>query len=160
VPSEFQSKLREVGRSPKPLTWLTYHHVRCLPLVYFFMEKPSKELSIIRIMSRYFSNVGLLALLLLSTWHVITWELDLRIAFLTPIALIFLGPSSRDLYSTMLFVHWKSNLAAYEVFTFKGDVMMVPHQPQRIPMSHQRKPSKQLLLECPTHLVCWVSNQQ
>jgi hypothetical protein len=42
------------------------------PLGIFFTEKPSKEASNLRTASRYFSSFGSLALLLLSTWHVMT----------------------------------------------------------------------------------------
>jgi hypothetical protein len=46
------------------------------PLGIFFTEKPSKEASILRTVSRYFSSFGSLALLLLSMWPMITCEPD------------------------------------------------------------------------------------
>jgi hypothetical protein len=49
------------------------------PLGIFFTEKPSKESSILRTLSIYFSSFGSLALLLLSRCPVITWELDFKI---------------------------------------------------------------------------------
>jgi hypothetical protein len=44
------------------------------PLGIFFTEKPSKEASNLRTVSKYFSSFGSLALLLLSTWPEMTWE--------------------------------------------------------------------------------------
>jgi hypothetical protein len=82
------------------------------PLRIFFIEKPSKEASILRTISRYFSSFGSHALLLLSMWHVITCESDLRIALLIPIALSFRSPKRRVSYSAMLFVQLNSSLAA------------------------------------------------
>lgn len=70
----------------------------------FFNVNPSKEDSILRTVSRYFSKAGFFALLDLSTWHVTTGESDFKTAFLTPIALSFLRPSNRASYSAMLFV--------------------------------------------------------
>jgi hypothetical protein len=57
------------------------------PLGIFFTEKPSKEASNLRTASKYFSSFGSLALLLLSTWLVTTYESDLRTILLIPIAL-------------------------------------------------------------------------
>jgi hypothetical protein len=82
------------------------------PLGIFFTEKPSKEASSIRTVSKYFSSFGSLALLLLSTWPEMTWELVLRISLLIPIAFSFRSPNRRASYSAMLFVQLKSNLAA------------------------------------------------
>jgi hypothetical protein len=82
------------------------------PLGMFFTEKPSKEASILRTMSRYFSSFGSLALLLLSTCPMMTCESDLRIALLIPIALSFRSPNRRTSYSAMLFVQLNYNLAA------------------------------------------------
>jgi hypothetical protein len=42
------------------------------PLGIFFKEKPSKEASNLRNVSKYFSSIGSLALLLLSTWPAMT----------------------------------------------------------------------------------------
>jgi hypothetical protein len=60
----------------------------------------------------------------------------LRIDLHTPIALSFLKIRSRALYSAMLFVHRNCNLAAYDVFTLDGDMIIVvapapkdPHEP-------------------------------
>jgi hypothetical protein len=68
----------------------------------FFTEKPSKETSILQTVSRYFSSFGSLALLLLSTWPMMTCESDLRIALLIFIALSFRSPKRRAPYSAML----------------------------------------------------------
>jgi hypothetical protein len=62
-------------------------------------------------MSRYFSSFGSLALLLLSTYPMMTCESDLRIALLIPIDLSFRSPKRTASYSTMLFVQLNSNLA-------------------------------------------------
>jgi hypothetical protein len=78
------------------------------PLGIFFIEKPSKEASSLQIVSKYFSSFGSLALLLLSTWPEMTWELVLRIALLTPIAFSLRSPNRRASYSAMLFVQLKS----------------------------------------------------
>jgi hypothetical protein len=59
------------------------------PLRICFTEKPSKEVSNLQTVSKYFSSFGSLALLLLSTWPEITWELVLRIVLLIPIAFNF-----------------------------------------------------------------------
>jgi hypothetical protein len=56
----------EVG-APVPLIWLANLPVHCLLSGYFFTENPSKEASILRTVSRYFSSFGSLALLLLLT---------------------------------------------------------------------------------------------
>jgi hypothetical protein len=82
------------------------------PLGLFFTEKPSKEASILRTVSKYFSSFRSLALLLLSTWPEMTWESVLRIALLIPIAFSFRSPRRRASYSTMLFVQLKSSLVA------------------------------------------------
>jgi hypothetical protein len=104
----------------------------------FFTKKPSKEAFILRTMSRYFSRAGFFALLVLSTWSVMTWELYLRIAHFTLIDLSFLRPTNKALYYAMLFVHWNCNLAAYEVFTFDGEIITAappspkdPHEPSQ-----------------------------
>jgi hypothetical protein len=82
------------------------------------------------------SKVELFALLDLSTWPVITWELDFKIAFRTPIAFNFLKPNNKASYYVILFVHWNCSLAAYHVFTLDGETIMVaapapkdPHEP-------------------------------
>jgi hypothetical protein len=49
------------------------------PLGIFFSEKPLKEASILRTISRYFSSFGSLALLLLSMWPMMICESNLRI---------------------------------------------------------------------------------
>jgi hypothetical protein len=72
------------------------------PLGIFFTEKPSKEASILRTVSKYFSSFESLALLLLSMWPIITCESDLRISLLIPIALSFRSPKRRASYSAML----------------------------------------------------------
>jgi hypothetical protein len=82
------------------------------PLGMFFTEKPSKEASILRTMSTYFLCFGSLALLLLSTYPVMTCESDLRTVLLIPIDLSFRSPNSTTSYSAMLFVQLNSNLAA------------------------------------------------
>jgi hypothetical protein len=82
------------------------------PLGMFFIEKPSKEASILLIVSRYFSSFGSLALLLLSMCPEMTCESDLSISLLIPIALSFQSPKRRASYSAMLFVQVKSNLVA------------------------------------------------
>jgi hypothetical protein len=82
------------------------------PLGMFFTEKPSKEASILQIVSRYFSSFGSLTLLLLSTWPVMTCESDLRAALLISIALSFQSPKRRASYSAMLFMQLNSNLVA------------------------------------------------
>jgi hypothetical protein len=81
------------------------------PLGIFFTEKPSKEASNLRTVSKYFSRFGSLALLLLSTWPEMTWESVLRIALLIHIAFNFRSPNRRASYSAMLFVQLKSSLA-------------------------------------------------
>jgi hypothetical protein len=48
------------------LIWLTSLLAHYLLLKYFFTENPSKEASILRTLSRYFSNLGSFAMLLLS----------------------------------------------------------------------------------------------
>jgi hypothetical protein len=63
-----------------------------------FIEKPSKEASNFRTVSRYFSSFESLGLLLLSLWPVITCESYLRIALLVPIALSFQSPKRRASY--------------------------------------------------------------
>jgi hypothetical protein len=60
---------------------------------------------------RLYPNISL-ALLLLSIWPVITYESNLRIPLLIPIALSFRSPKRRALYSAMLFVQLNSSLAA------------------------------------------------
>jgi hypothetical protein len=97
-----------------------------------------KQASILWTLSRYFSRARLFALLVLSTWHVMTGESYLRIDLFTPIALSFLKPSRKASYSTMLFAHWNCNLATYKVFTFDSDITKAaapapkdPHEPSQ-----------------------------
>jgi hypothetical protein len=82
------------------------------PLRIFFTENLSKEVSILQTVSRYFSSFESFALLLLSTWPVITWESDLSTVLLIPMALSFRSPNNTALYSAMLFVHLNSSLTA------------------------------------------------
>jgi hypothetical protein len=82
------------------------------PLRMFFTENPSKEASILRTVSRYFSSFGSLALKLLSICPVMTCESDLRTALLIPIALSIRSPNRRASYSAMWFVQLNSNLAS------------------------------------------------
>jgi hypothetical protein len=82
------------------------------PLGIFFTEKPSKEASSLRTVSKYFLSFGSLALLLLSTWPEMTWESVLRIALLTPITFSFRSPNRMASYSAMLFVQLKFSLVA------------------------------------------------
>jgi hypothetical protein len=63
------------------------------PLGIFFTEKPSKEGSNLRTVSKYFSNFGSFALLLLSTRPEMTWESVLRIALLIPLPLASEAPT-------------------------------------------------------------------
>jgi hypothetical protein len=67
--------------------------------------KPSKEDSILRTISWYFSKPEFFTLLDLSSWPVITWESDFNTALRTPIAFNFLNPRIKALYSAILFVH-------------------------------------------------------
>jgi hypothetical protein len=82
------------------------------PLGIFFTEKPSKEASNLRTVSKYFQASDPLALLLLSTWPEMTWESVLRIALLIPIVFSFRSPNRRASYSAMLFVQLNSSLVA------------------------------------------------
>jgi hypothetical protein len=86
----------------------------------FLTENPSKEASILRTVSKYFSSFGSLALQLLSIWPEITWESILRTALLIPIAFNFRRLKSKASYSAILFVQLKSSLAAYQVLTLEG----------------------------------------
>jgi hypothetical protein len=92
---EFQRILSKESGSPYAADLASKSTCSFSPLGIFFTEKPSKEASILHIVSRYFSSFGSLALLLLSTWPVMTYESDLRIALLIPIDLSFQSPKIR-----------------------------------------------------------------
>jgi hypothetical protein len=107
------SKNTYEGRgSPSPIDLSSKSTSSLFPLGMFFTEKPSKEASILRTMSRYFSSFRSLVLLLLSTRPVMTCESDLRTSLLIPMALSFRSPKRKTSYSAMLFVQLNSNLAA------------------------------------------------
>lgn len=65
-----------------------------------FIEKPSKEASNLQTMSRYFSSFKSLALLLLLTCPVTSWESDFNIALLIP-----WRPVSGEVYQC-LWLNW------------------------------------------------------
>jgi hypothetical protein len=92
---EFQRILSKESGSPYAADLASKSTCSFSPLGIFFTEKPSKEASILHTVSRYFSSFESLALLLLSTWPIMTYESDLRIALLIPIALRFRSPKIR-----------------------------------------------------------------
>ena len=74
---------------------------------------PRKEPSILRTVSRYFCNLGSLALKLFSMWPKMTWESVLITTHLAESAWSFDRAKMIASYSALLFVHWNSSLAAY-----------------------------------------------
>jgi hypothetical protein len=83
-----------------------------LLLEYCLMKNLQNKLPSFKLYQDIFSSFGSLALLLLSTCPVITWESDFKIALLIPVALSFQSPNITASYSAMLFVHQNSNFAA------------------------------------------------
>jgi hypothetical protein len=105
------------------------------PLGIFFTEKPSKEASSLRTVSKYFFKLWIPCL----AAFIYMARDDLGVSFKDPIAFSFRSPNRRASYSAMLFVQLKSSLVAQHVLTLEGATRTAAAPAPKVPQEPSQK---------------------